>query len=186
MEERQPAPGSLGLIEDFVNTRHEGEDQLRSPAALAAWLSERGLGGEAGAPGPADVARAQAVREALRHLLLANNGGEPDPNAAETLNAFASRVPFVLTFAAQGRAELAPGASGVDAALARILRVVHAAMADGSWERLKACRSETCQWAFYDSSRNHSAAWCSMRSCGNRHKARTYRSRHRGRDAHTG
>jgi predicted RNA-binding Zn ribbon-like protein len=52
-------------------------------------------------------------------------------------------------------------------------------MADGTWSRLKACRADDCLWAFYDGSRNHSAAWCSMASCGNRAKARAYRSRQR-------
>ena len=66
------------------------------------------------------------------------------------------------------------------AALARILVVVLESMADGTWHRLKTCRSETCEWVFYDSSKNHSAAWCSMRVCGNRQKARRYRSRKRG------
>ena len=49
-------------------------------------------------------------------------------------------------------------------------------MADGTWRRLKACREDTCQWAFYDRSKNRSGTWCSMAVCGNRAKARAYRS----------
>ena len=52
-------------------------------------------------------------------------------------------------------------------------------MADGSWQRLKACRASDCQWAFVDTARNHSRSWCSMASCGNREKARAFRERHR-------
>jgi predicted RNA-binding Zn ribbon-like protein len=44
---------------------------------------------------------------------------------------------------------------------------------------MKACRAEDCRWAFYDRSRNRSRAWCSMRECGNRAKARSYRARQR-------
>jgi predicted RNA-binding Zn ribbon-like protein len=51
-------------------------------------------------------------------------------------------------------------------------------MADGSWSRLKACRSDTCQWAFIDNARNRSRQWCDMAVCGNREKARRFRSRH--------
>ncbi|MBW3563024.1 MAG: CGNR zinc finger domain-containing protein, partial [Actinobacteria bacterium] len=45
-------------------------------------------------------------------------------------------------------------------------------------ERLKVCRSDTCRWAFYDSSRNRSGKWCDMAVCGNRTKVANYRERH--------
>ena len=57
-----------------------------------------------------------------------------------------------------------------------------AAQADGAWERLKACRQETCGWLFYDASRNRSSNWCSMQVCGGREKSRAYRRRHAGRE----
>ena len=47
----------------------------------------------------------------------------------------------------------------------------------GTWERLKVCRNDECQWAFYDHSRNHSGAWCTMAICGNRMKGRAFRTR---------
>ena len=60
-----------------------------------------------------------------------------------------------------------------------------AAVADiqcaGTWERLKACAADDCQWAFYDVSRNRSRTWCSMEECGNREKTRRYRQRQEGR-----
>ena len=49
----------------------------------------------------------------------------------------------------------------------------------GTWERFKVCRSDTCRWAFYDHSKNGRSCWCSMRVCGSRQKARTYRARQR-------
>jgi hypothetical protein len=59
-----------------------------------------------------------------------------------------------------------------------VLVAAGAAMADGSWSRLKACRSSTCRWAFVDTARNRSRQWCSMSVCGNREKARSFRRRH--------
>ena len=50
-------------------------------------------------------------------------------------------------------------------------------MENDTWPRLKACRDDTCQWAFYDHSKNRSGHWCSMEVCGSRHKARQYRER---------
>jgi predicted RNA-binding Zn ribbon-like protein len=50
-------------------------------------------------------------------------------------------------------------------------------MHDGTWSRMKACRNDTCHWAFYDASRNRSGKWCSMAICGNRAKVANYRER---------
>ncbi len=61
--------------------------------------------------------------------------------------------------------------------IGRALAIIARAAADGTWERLKVCPADDCRWAFYDFSRNHSRTWCSMSSCGNRAKARSYRSR---------
>jgi predicted RNA-binding Zn ribbon-like protein len=72
-----------------------------------------------------------------------------------------------------------PDEADVPGALSRILAVVYTAMADESWHRLKACRLDDCQWAFYDQSKNRSRTWCSMKVCGNRAKARAYRERQR-------
>jgi predicted RNA-binding Zn ribbon-like protein len=48
----------------------------------------------------------------------------------------------------------------------------------GTFERLKICRNDECQWAFYDHSRNRSGVWCTMAVCGNRMKGRAFRTRH--------
>jgi predicted RNA-binding Zn ribbon-like protein len=66
---------------------------------------------------------------------------------------------------------------GLQAALGRLLAIVYESELDGTWQRLKVCRSDTCRWAFYDSSRNRSGAWCSMAICGNRMKGRAFRRR---------
>jgi len=60
-----------------------------------------------------------------------------------------------------------------------LLAAVADSQAAGSWERIKACAAEDCQWAFYDHSRNRSRAWCTMEVCGNRAKTRAYRARRR-------
>jgi predicted RNA-binding Zn ribbon-like protein len=180
MAARQPAPQPLRLVEEFVNTTDDDAEDLTSPDALAAWYASHDLLPNNAAATNDDLARALAVREALRSLLLANNGYPLDPAPVAVLNDFTGAAPLLLRFDSNAAAALVPGSAGVDAALARILVVVLESMADGTWERLKTCRSETCEWVFYDSSKNHSAAWCSMRVCGNRQKARRYRSRKRG------
>jgi predicted RNA-binding Zn ribbon-like protein len=43
--------------------------------------------------------------------------------------------------------------------------------------RLRGCASETCQWLFLDTSKNHTRRWCDMKICGNRMKARRFQAR---------
>ena len=179
MTARQPAPGNLRLVEDFVNTIEDDADELRVPGSLARWCVVHGVAGEDMDVDAGAVERAITIREALRALLFANNGYPLDPAAVRALDRFAAKVPHRLRFDAAGVSKLEPIDNTLDTALARILLAAHGAMADGTWARLKACRAETCGWAFYDSSKNHSAAWCSMRVCGNRQKARRYRTRRR-------
>jgi predicted RNA-binding Zn ribbon-like protein len=174
---------SSQLISDFVNTRHIDlgevvEERLETPERAAEWLREQGLLGSGEAVGRADVRAAGELREALRTLLLANNDVEIDTHAAsQTLDRAAERGHVALRFG-DGRAELVATAPGAAGALGRIAIAVQESMADGTWGRLKACRASDCQWAFEDATRNQSRAWCSMRSCGNREKARSYRRRH--------
>jgi predicted RNA-binding Zn ribbon-like protein len=169
------------LICDFVNTREllEGTEALQTPAELASWLAANGLA-PAGLPATAaDLRRAKELREALRQALLAHNDAEVDEGVAYAVLDGAAREGRVrLRFV--GRAgTLEPEAGGVKAALGRIAVAVQESMAEGSWPLLKACRASDCEWAFLDTAKNHSRAWCSMSSCGNREKARAFRERQR-------
>jgi predicted RNA-binding Zn ribbon-like protein len=172
------APGDLAQLQRFVNTAdlETGSDELGDPARLTAWLGEAGLA----PPGARfdEPARERIVefREALRALLLANHGEEPDREAIATLDRAAR---LVVAFDADGNARLVPAEGGVDGVLGALLGIVARAQADGTWPRLKACPADACGWAFYDHSRNRSRTWCDMSVCGNRAKARSYRARQR-------
>jgi predicted RNA-binding Zn ribbon-like protein len=173
-------PHSLNLVIDFVNTLdiEAGTDTLSTPPGLSAWLTEAQLLAPNGEqPEEADRLNAVRLREALRALMLANNGGAPDEHAGRQLERAARDGELGVHFADGGTVSLAPAASGLAAALARLLIPVADGLRDGSWQRVKACRSPDCQWAFYDRSRNHSGVWCDMAICGNRTKVRAYRGR---------
>jgi predicted RNA-binding Zn ribbon-like protein len=174
---REPAPGSLRVVQAFVNTvdREHGPDLFDDAAGLEEWLERHLLPARIG---PGDLEAAREVREALRALLLANNGEPHDPGAQAVLERAARRARLEPAFPPDGAA-LVPHATGLDAALGRILAAAFAAMLDGSWQRLKACPREVCGWAFYDRSTNASATWCSMRVCGGRVKAGAYYRRRR-------
>ena len=152
------APEPLRRVQLFVNTADlgHGSDWLRE------WLEEQRLEGEHD--------RALELREALGALVVANNDGrKPAPDALEVVNRGFARL--VLGLDGEQRLRVRPGGD----ALEGVLAVTANAMLDGSWQRLKACR--TCRWCFYDYSPNRSARWCSMRICGNRRKTRAYRRR---------
>ncbi|HUA03569.1 MAG TPA: CGNR zinc finger domain-containing protein [Solirubrobacteraceae bacterium] len=180
MSKQRTAPGELERVRRFVNTRQvgHGTDLLSDTRGMAEWFAAEGLApSELRATG-ADLARAIELREALRALLLAHNDGESAPaEATHTLDATACRARLRLRFEDDGTASLVPDAAGVDAALGRLVAIVHDSIAHGTWTRLKACRDHTCAWAFYDHTKNRSGAWCSMERCGNRAKARTHRQR---------
>lgn len=113
---------------------------------------------------------ASEVRDAIRVLLRANNGIEEGVADASRLLDDAGRGAGLRAGFEEGRL--------VFRCRVPVLAAVAQAMADGSWSRLKACRADDCQWAFVDTARNRSRQWCDMAVCGNRAKARRFRSRH--------
>jgi predicted RNA-binding Zn ribbon-like protein len=183
MSKQRQAPGELERVRRFVNTREVGHvtDRLSDPAALAAWLEQEGLAPAATRATRADLARAVALREALRAILLAHNAavgpGPAHSGACRALDEAAERARLRVRFGDDGSALLAPEAGGVSGALGRLVATVHDSIAQGTWSRLKVCRDHECEWAFYDHTKNRSGAWCSMEGCGNRAKARAFRER---------
>lgn len=187
---RPRAPGDLWLLQELVNTRDvlPNTDALGDVAALRAWLAGHGLIDEEGAAelGGDEHARITAFREAMRELLRTNLGDPIPADALRVLNGEAERSALRVDFGSHGCAGLVPaGRSAADRVIGRLLAAVAAADVEGTWKRLKVCADDACAWAYYDVSRNASRSWCSMDVCGNRAKARRYRSRARTGDATT-
>ena len=180
-EQSKMAPGPLALIQALVNTQYgQGRRQyieITSPEQLCNWLVEHKLLTEGTLVTEGDFRRVLALREALRSLLLANNEIDMLAFQVEVFNSLASNAPLTVRLRPEGTPMLEPDISGVDGVMARLIGIVFTAMTDGTWIRLKACRNERCQKAFYDTSKNHSGAWCSMAVCGSRFKASAYRNR---------
>jgi len=170
----------LDLIRDYVNTLdfETGIDRISSPDELAMWFSEQGLVDDLVEPTEQEHADALVLREAIRELLLANNGVETDAAAASKTLEEAGRKAHLGVRFEEGRPVLAPESDGARCAIGRIVATVAELAPTDEWKRLKSCRDEHCRVAFYDKSRNRSRAWCSMEVCGNREKARSFRARH--------
>ena len=170
----------LDLIRDYVNTLdfETGIDRISSPDELGLWFSEQGLVDDLVEPTRREHADAIALREAIRELLLANNGVAADAEGASKTLEAAGREARVGVRFENGRPVLAPEGDGARAAIGRLVAAVAELAPTDEWKRLKGCREDDCRVAFYDKSRNRSRAWCSMEVCGNREKARSFRARH--------
>jgi predicted RNA-binding Zn ribbon-like protein len=179
---RPPAPPPLDIVQAFVNSwdREAGTEAFGSPDELAAWLRGHDLIGRAEPVGQRDVRDAIELREAIRGLLLEHNGDAPSVDARAAFARHAERSPLAARLEDRNRIGLGPARGGVRGAWASLLGAIAQSSAEGTWPRLKACRSDTCQWAFYDHSKNRSSHWCTMEICGARDKMRRYRKRARG------
>jgi predicted RNA-binding Zn ribbon-like protein len=176
---RPKAPGRLELLQRFINSyNHDfpGEwDRLGAPEKARAWLLHKRLVGPDVRVSAADAARLRELREAIRALTIANQAGRPDAASAGIVRRVSRTALLRVAVDDAGRTLLQPDRPGVDGAVATLLGILHEAYLTGEWRRLKGCRQ--CGYAFFDRSKNRSAAWCAMSICGNRTKNRAYRRR---------
>ena len=179
----RPVPPHVELLVAFTNTEdHElNTDDLTTRPQLTQWLFDHGLLERRVAATEGDLALARQLRAGLRDALVANHDGSLDYSALETA---ATQLPLRLSGSAvapeQGHPGLQPGLrpvqDGIRGALSRVLIAVNTAVADDTWRRLKICSADDCLWAFYDTTKNRSRAWCEW-GCGNKAKTRNYRAR---------
>jgi len=173
---RPKAPGRLELLQRFINSHNHDFprewDRIGTPERAQAWLGQKRLVAPGDRISEADVARLRELREAIRALALANHGGQPEAEATDVVRRASGTARLRVGIDDAGRTALEPEPRGVDAAVATLLGILHEAQLTGDWPRLKGCRQ--CGYAFFDRSKNRSAAWCAMSICGNRTKNRAY------------
>lgn len=175
MSDERPAPGQIELIVELLNTldlRTYGEsqrllerDELADSDRARAWFTSHGLLEEQTLVPLERVGECRRLRDQLRAVLAGRGSG------------FTRLVELEMVFSGHGSPSVGPTGSGVDGAMSGLLAILTASVLNGSWARLRICGAADCQRAFFDSSRNGRARWCSMRICGNRMKTRTYRRR---------
>ena len=176
---RPKAPGRLELLQRFINSyNHDFPrewDRLGTPEKARAWLQRKRLVSPEVRITAVDAARLRELREAIRALTIANQAGRPDPASAGIVRRASRTARLRVAVDDGGRTVLEPDRPTVDGAVAALLGILHEAQLTGQWPRLKGCRQ--CGYAFFDRSKNRSAAWCAMSICGNRTKNRAYRRR---------
>lgn len=180
--ESKPAPGTLRLVQAFVNTRDFYHDLEHLPGAdsLQAWMESAELVEGGASASERDLEIAVELRESLRDLLDtsdSDNHARTNSQAIEKLNRLADSLPVKVRFDDEGHIQVVRPASTVREALGALLGVVLYAQASGAWSRLRACANPGCRWIFYDASKNRVGSWCRMATCGNQAKSRTHRER---------
>jgi predicted RNA-binding Zn ribbon-like protein len=142
-------------------------------AELLTGASGRVIARRHGGEGTDDELRAlRAARDALQELIAGRTGSK---RVIESLLEGVTRTPQVH---AQGITwDLdAPGSTLLAARTVQAWSDVGVRLPG----RLKACANDECHLYLLDRTKPGTAKWCSMATCGNRMKARSYARRHRG------
>jgi predicted RNA-binding Zn ribbon-like protein len=190
--------GHLAL--DYANTAewHASEqpvERLGSYRELIEWSQEAGTldagtAGELQARAQANPAQAEsayqgalALRETLYRVFSALTAGGTPPagDLAQLTRALAASVEHGrLEAAGDGFHWTWPAADALERPLWPIARAAIDLLRSDQLDRVGECADDRgCGYLFLDTSRNHSRRWCSMESCGNRAKARSYYQRAR-------
>ncbi|MBB5996506.1 CGNR zinc finger domain-containing protein [Streptomonospora salina] len=143
-------------------------DLWRADREVDRWAQEHGEHGGIG--GDAERRWLRTARDALQAV---ESGTPADPGLGRVL-AGVRRVPV-------------PGASGVEwhleappeRRLAVELVLAWADVKERMPGRLRPCENPECRLFLLDRSRANTARWCSMKTCGNRLKARRHQARER-------
>jgi predicted RNA-binding Zn ribbon-like protein len=189
----------LDLCLDFSNTvdwrnGRNKQDKLGSFADLVAWAKSEGVltGVQAsvlqksGTLGKSESTfkRAIQLREATYRIFSSvARGASPGEADLKTLNSFLSASMEKSGIEARDGTFGWSWQGGEDSP-ERILWPIAKSAADLlTSEKLgivRECSNEHdgCAWLFLDNTKNHTKKWCSMDTCGNRTKFRTYYERH--------
>jgi predicted RNA-binding Zn ribbon-like protein len=172
--EGNPAPGELVRLQGFLNTWSEelGIEDFATPAAMEQWLRASFLWDGGKNITIENYQRILSVRHLLRQAVQHSHQMTELEKLQFTLS-------FTMEFDESGAPNLKPLGDDCDKLLGRLMLIIYNSMTDGSWSRFKCCALESCGWAFFDSTRSRTKRWCSMRTCGSRHKARQYYKRQR-------
>ena len=166
---------------EFLNTLPmvdgQLQDQLQTNADVLSTLTR--LGWPTSFHGTGLLAAARILREELRKLVERRKAAKPLDLAP--LNHFLAQASSHLNLRQEKRGS--PALTRVwnsrtpQQALAPLAEAAADLLAHADFDLIRRCESETCVLWFYDRTRSHRRRWCSMASCGNRHKVAAFRQR---------
>lgn len=171
---------------DFLNTEwptpHGKEDFFETDEDVFIWLRQAGLaaeGVEEVRPTGALFKAARALRAVLRSLVQSRKAGKT-PDFSE-LNAFLvaaqSHPQLVWTRSKSVALETVRAADTAEEILAPVALIAAELFSTADFRRVRRCGEQTCVHWFLDTTRPGRRRWCSMATCGNRLKVKSYRQR---------
>jgi len=153
--------------------RNAPSDSLKSATDLGRWIRAAGLGETK--PDDSDLALARSLREAIYGLVAARVRGLKLPKSERlTLNAIAAGQGPFISLSNDG---VATTFGSVRQLLTGLALEALLLIGGENSSRLRQCEGESCAILFLDESRTGERRWCSMASCGNRAKVRSFRER---------
>jgi predicted RNA-binding Zn ribbon-like protein len=171
---------------DFLNTEWPTasgkEDFFETDEDVFSWLRQAGLasdGVQEVRPTGALLRAARALRSVLRTLVESRKAGKvPD---FSDLNAFLvaaqSHPQLVWTKSKSIAIQTVRAADTAEQILAPVALKAAELFSSADFRRVRRCGERTCVHWFLDTTRPGQRRWCSMATCGNRLKVRTYRQR---------
>ena len=175
-------PPALQILNTVPLVDGELVDALQSDNDVLQWLAQAGwpVAKEPSSLRPSSLlSAARKLRETIRTLIERRKAGKRLDVSA--LNEFLSESRSYL--------ELVPEKNGSTQLIRRwkrrtpeeILAPLAEAAADflttADFDLVRRCESEDCVLWFYDQTKSHRRRWCSMATCGNRHKVAAFRKR---------
>ena len=165
---------------DFINTANWSADgrvvqeKLVGDKDVDLWCRAAGLKDVIGRSGR--LADIRVFRGSLRTIFLAaiNSVGPRSGDLSALNDALASIPNPALCTSSQTAFRVGPSIT-LDQAIA--ISAMAVLSSESEISRVKTCAGNNCAWLFLDESRNRRRRWCSMRTCGNREKARRHYQR---------
>lgn len=168
----------LDLVATIGERWRRAIERLRTPADLAQWAVDAGLVASRPRVTRADLDAARRLRGAIARASMAWGSHEPlDAHDVATINAAAAAPDLAPALTADGSRAPITSAT-IRAVLSTVARDAVALLATEDPTRLRECAAADCSLLFHDASRPGARRWCSMSTCGNRHKTAQYRRRH--------
>ena len=175
-------PPALQILNTVPLVGGELVDSLQSDSDVLQWLAQAGwpVAKDLSNLRPASLLdTARVLRETIR-TLVERRKAEKRLDVS-TLNEFLSESRSYL--------ELATEKSGSthlirrwkrrtpEEVLAPLAEAAADFLATADFDLVRRCESEDCVLWFYDQTKSHRRRWCSMATCGNRHKVAAFRKR---------